>query len=140
MKWGRTVTKLVLVIDDNELLFRLYRSLLGPLPCKLAHAGSGQEALNFIRQEKPDLVILNHRPRGDAGASVELAAQIRAAQGLAQVPIVATTSLPGDVDDKLARLAGYAAVVVKPIQKSAFIELMQRLLEPEPALETLSVA
>jgi CheY-like chemotaxis protein len=51
--------KKVLVADDSELVLRQCETLLAPVGCHVLLAGDGIEALRVIREEHPDVVVLD---------------------------------------------------------------------------------
>ncbi|WP_119153565.1 response regulator [Caldimonas tepidiphila] len=120
--------RVVLIVDDNEMLFKLYRSLLSPMDCVVAHAASRQDAVRSLHREKPDLIILNHRLRDGSGE--EAVREIRRLDR--HTPILAMTSSPQELDEEAVRRAGYASVLAKPFQRDAFVKLAQRLMQEEP--------
>lgn len=54
-------TPLVLLVEDDILLARAYMAFLTrlPCPCETAHAASANDALEFIAERKPDLLLLD---------------------------------------------------------------------------------
>jgi|SRR5262245_16284135 len=118
----------ILVVEDNEdnrhiLVMRLRH--LGPFDIR--EAATGQEALDCILREPPDLVLLDLKlPILDGW---ETARRIRAlAEPLRQLPIVAVTAqaMPGDREKALA--AGCDEYVAKPINFRELQEKLERLL------------
>ena len=51
-------TSTILIIEDDDLQYEIYEETLSSY--KLARVTNGSEALKAIRQERPDLVILDH--------------------------------------------------------------------------------
>ena len=49
----------VLIVDDDAASRRLLEVRLRPLECDVATAGNGEHALNAIRKDVPDLVLLD---------------------------------------------------------------------------------
>jgi len=119
----------ILVVEDNEdnrriLVLRLRQ--LGEVDIK--EAATGQEALDCITREPPDIVFLNLKlPVLDGW---ETARRIRALPApLNQLPIIAVTAhaMVGDRDKALA--AGCDEYIAKPIVDAGEIrEKLQRLL------------
>ena len=118
----------VLVADDNVVNQRLVQQLLARRGCEVVVTGTGTEALEAWHRERFDLVLLDvQMPEMDG---LEVAAQIRTVEKrrrLRGTPIVALTAhaMSGDRDRCLA--AGMDDYLAKPLRKSAFDELMDRL-------------
>jgi len=131
----------VLVVEDNEEHRRI-------LVLWLQHAGqfdvreavTGQEALDRITQEPPDLVFLNLKlPVLDGG---ETARRIRALPApLNQLPIIAVTAhaMVGDREKALA--AGCDEYITKPIVNPGEIhDKLQRVLTRSGLTKSAGVA
>jgi two-component system, OmpR family, alkaline phosphatase synthesis response regulator PhoP len=58
-KQGETMSKTILVIDDNERLRTLVKSYLTQEGYRVATAANGREALFVARAETPDLILLD---------------------------------------------------------------------------------
>ena len=105
----------ILVVEDNEdnrhILVRRLRHL-GPFDIR--EATTGQEALDWIMRDRPDVVLLDLKlPVMDG---LEVARRVRAMPGaLSQLPIIAVTAhaMTGDRDKALA--AGCDEYITKPI-------------------------
>src|SRR5262245_20114234 len=82
---GKTMSK-VLIVDDNRAGRDLVRAILKGSPYEIVEASHGQEALERIRQERPDLVLLDiDMPLLDGFAVVR---HIRQDERLADLPVV----------------------------------------------------
>jgi CheY-like chemotaxis protein len=88
---------------------------------------SGEDALNHIRQDSPDLIIMDIRLRGIDGIAV--LERIRSDSRLPSVPIIALTAnvMLGDREKYLA--AGFDEYLPKPILDiEHFVATVRRLL------------
>jgi CheY-like chemotaxis protein len=94
--------------DNRDFLYYLLRDDYVVLVYE-----TGEEALNQILQDPPDLIILDIWLRGMDG--IEVLKRIRADRTLARVPVVALTAnaMAGDREKYLA--AGFDEYVAKPI-------------------------
>jgi len=101
----------VLVVDDNqdtcELLARILRRAGHDAGCETSPAG----ALDHLRRDTPDLVILDVMMPGMTG--LELLRAIRAEAGLAALPVVLFTALSDEKTRTEARRLGASGYVVK---------------------------
>lgn len=116
----------ILVVDDNRASRELLRAILKDFACEITEATHGQEALDQIRRERPDLVLLDIDMPVLDGFTVVRA--IRQDSHLADLPVVAVTAyaMEGDRDKALA--AGFTAYVAKPVRAASLRKQVQELL------------
>ena len=124
--------KKILVVEDNEdnrhiLVYRLRK--IGDFDIK--EASDGQEALDLIAQDPPDLLFLDLKlPVLDGW---ETARRIRAMQGTVKdIPIIALTAQAMVGDEEKALAAGCSDYIAKPIIDSSVVkEKIERFLSLE---------
>jgi len=109
----------ILVIDDEPQIRRVLRTTLTSQGYTVAEAKSGDEALETIRGERPDLILLDVNMPGRSG--LETCREIRAT---GDVPIIMLTVRNTEKDKVLALDAGADDYVVKPFGSE---ELMARI-------------
>jgi signal transduction histidine kinase len=126
----------LLVVDDNPINQAVARALLEAAGAAVEAAGNGAEALERLRLEPFDLVLMDvHMPVMDG---VEAVGRIRAGQGgAADVPVIALTAdgLPGE-EQRLKGL-GFDGLQPKPIQPA---ELFACIAEALAARRAANVA
>lgn len=103
----------VLVVDDHEQNRQYLSQLLAPLGFKLSFAEDGQDALQFLGSNPPDLVITDLvMPRMDG---FELIAHIRNTFSSKELPII-VASASAFSDDQVRSLSlGANSFIPKPI-------------------------
>lgn len=121
------MSKHVFIIENNELLVMMYRSILQALACGVTHAATLDEALRWLPGLKADLVILDARLAEGAGMSA--ARKLRLTLKAMEVPIIATVSRLSAREDDAVRHAGYAAIVTKPFQIKDFSMLVKSYID-----------
>ena len=99
----------ILVIDDEPQIRRVLRSTLATHGYEIAEAKTGEEALEWLRKEAPDLVLLDMNMPGMGG--VEACREIRRAS---DAPIIMLTVRNAERDKVAALDAGADDYVVKP--------------------------
>jgi two-component system, OmpR family, response regulator ResD len=115
--------KKVLIVDDEEDLRFLVCMYLENSGFQCLQAGNGEEALNFIKEEKVDLILLDiMMPNIDGFAVCE---KIRA---VSEVPIIFLTAR-GDEWDKVKGLKlGGDDYVVKPFSPGELIARIEAVI------------
>src|ERR1700716_2753659 len=49
----------ILVVDDEPAIRTMVRRMLARLPCTVVEASDGDEALAYVRRERPQLILLD---------------------------------------------------------------------------------
>ncbi|MGI9554174.1 MAG: response regulator [Thermodesulfobacteriota bacterium] len=81
----------ILVIEDEELLRNLYSELLEMKGFKVDTSTDGQQALEFLKDTKPDLMLLDvNMPNIDG---VEFLRQINSDNRLKKIPVLLITGV-----------------------------------------------
>jgi CheY-like chemotaxis protein len=121
----------VLTIEDQPDIRRLVRMTLEFKGFKVIEAGNGPEGLQLARSARPDLILLDVMMPGMDGLAVSRA--LWADPDLKRIPVVMLSALgaPGDIE--AGKATGVAEYLVKPFSPWQLLELVQRLIEGEPA-------
>ena len=115
----REIPPLILIVDDEEDLRRVVRSALHSYA--VVEAGDGQEAIESIEEERPDLVVADIRmPRMDG---YELLAHLR--QDYPDLPVLA---ISGYVDGEEIEKYDFDGFVEKPLKMEDFRSLIDQTL------------
>jgi two-component system KDP operon response regulator KdpE len=109
----------ILIVDDEPQIRRVMRTTLTSHGYSVVEASSGEEALEKLRAERPDLIILDVNMPGISG--LETCAEIRTSS---DVPIIMLTIRNSERDKVQALDAGADDYVVKPFGVQ---ELMARI-------------
>jgi uncharacterized protein (TIGR02266 family) len=118
--------KKVLLVDDVDLLIELEKTFFWRVEIDLLIARNGREALQIIRDERPDLVFLDlHMPvmSGD-----ECCRQVKADPKLRSIPVIMLPHEGNEEDLRRCRDAGCDTVVFKPINRHHFVERARKFL------------
>lgn len=115
----------VLIVDDiatNRLVARIHLQLLG---VTTEEAGSGEEALDMIRDNPPDLVFLDmNMPGMDGLATMRLIRKLPSRA--ARVPLVAMTADATDAHRRRYLDAGLDGYLAKPLTPETVSEIIAR--------------
>jgi two-component system KDP operon response regulator KdpE len=99
----------ILVVDDEPQIRRVLRATLASQGYSITEAKSGEEALESLRRQRPDLILLDINMPGMDG--VETCREVRRSS---QVPIIMLTVRNAEKDKVRALDAGADDYVVKP--------------------------
>ena len=104
----------LLYIDDDRINLMLFENACAALPgLQLSTAACGSEALERVREQPPQLLVIDlHLPDGDG---TELLAMLRREAGLGEVPAVLCSADEGEALRQRAADAGFAACWTKPV-------------------------
>ena len=116
----------ILVIEDQEILGQLYKSVLRQFNHTAVVAHTGEAGIEAALKQKPDLVILDLLLPGMPG--VKVAEKLRESGILPDVPLIITTAL-GEMDAKaVAESLNAAAVLNKPFNISTILDTLSEVL------------
>ncbi|MFA5809650.1 MAG: response regulator [Thermoleophilia bacterium] len=107
----------ILVVDDNDDVRRLVKKVLEMSGHIVLEATMGQEALEIVEEEIPDLILMDIRLPGELNG-LETTRRIKEDPALARVPIVALTASVLERDRMQALAAGCNGFIGKPIDIS----------------------
>ena len=116
----------VLVVDDSPLNVKLLCQLLGREGYTVSTAQDGDEALNLVAKEQPDLILLDVMMPGKNG--YEVCRSLKQDPATRLIPVVLITALH-DTHDKLQGLAaGADDFVTKPVNTAELRARVRSLL------------
>lgn len=112
----------LLIVDDNPTNVELMTLQLKPYPYEIFKAYNGEEALDIIKNQDLDLILLDLMMPGMSG--YEVCQRIKSNPLTQFIPVIIVTALR-DLDDKLKAInAGADDFLIKPYNK---IELTTRI-------------
>lgn len=119
---GLQVTAVILVADDDPFNLRLLRELCDGAGYRVLTAGSGDEVLEMVSRERPNLILLDLDMPGKSG--FEVMEILQGDAKLREIPIIIVTAM-GDVDVRNQGLSlGAEDYVTKPFR---VFEIQQRV-------------
>lgn len=118
--------KRVLVVEDNERNRKVVRIVLNAQGYEVLEATNADEALEILRTDTPDLILMDIGLPGMSGD--ELTRQIKADPQWAHLPIIALTAhaMKGEREQFLD--AGCDDYISKPIDTHVLVDLVQNYL------------
>lgn len=119
---NETKLSTVLVIDDENASRRLVKKILEREDYIFEGVGSGEEALEYLEDNEPDLILCDIvMPEMDG---IEFCARLHLSPRLEEIPLIMVTGL--STMDSLSRAyeAGADDYIIKPIRQ---VELLSRV-------------
>ena len=117
----------VLVVDDNDMNLTLISKILTMEGYDVTVACNGDEAIQSIREKRPDIAILDIMMPDMDG--FELCRKMREEPINATMPIVMLTAMNSPTERKLAKEAGANDVWSKPFDMDLFLKRIGKLLK-----------
>jgi putative nucleotidyltransferase with HDIG domain len=117
----------ILVIDDDRRVLELLQISLTQNGFRVAVSGTGEEGLDQIRKDPPDLVILDLRLPRKTG--FEVCAAIKSSKDTQHIPII-MVSASAEVDSRLQGLMhGADDYLTKPFSPKELLIKVRRIFE-----------
>ena len=105
--------KNVMVVEDNEKNRKLMRVVLKAKGYNVIEATTGEEALNILKNQKPDIILMDIQLPGIDGLT--LVRQIKADLLTKDIPIIAVTAYAMKGDEQKFIETGCDSYISKPI-------------------------
>src|SRR5207244_4701214 len=133
----------ILVIDDSLMLLGFVEEILAEANYDVVTAGTAQEGLHAILEQKPDLILLDYLLpdlRGD-----EVSRLLSEDESTADIPVLFMSGFGADLQNAPSNFANVVGVLNKPFTSDLLLKAVEQPLpkiateegaEPEPALES----
>ncbi len=119
----------ILSVDDSKTIRMLLKRLFTPFVCELFEAGDGQEGLEVVNREKPDLIILDYNMPVMDG--VTMLRQMRENPEFKRLPVIMLTAEASpEIIGTVARL-GVRDYVTKPFDSDQLLDKVTRAVTLE---------
>jgi len=120
------MSKRILVVEDQPDNRQILRDLLGSVGYDLVEAENGQEALDQVAKQRPDLILMDIQlPVMDG---YEATRRIKSDPATKAIPIIVVTSYALSGDESKAREAGCDAYVTKPYSPRQLLAKVKEFL------------
>jgi DNA-binding response OmpR family regulator len=116
----------VVIADDDLEILTMVRTLLRRRDVKLVEASDGEEAMRLIRENKPDLVVLDVMMPGMSGW--EVCKSIREEEELSKTGVIMLTGIGERLNEMTSPLYGADAYLDKPFELSDLDEAVTQVL------------
>jgi CheY-like chemotaxis protein len=122
----------VLVVDDNPQAVELLAGQLEGCECRLLRAFGGREALEAVRRERPDLILLDLLMPDLSG--FEVIERLKADPATAAIPVIVVTAKDLSAEERAALNGSVRRIVAKSaLEPRDFVaEVRRALRRPGP--------
>jgi CheY-like chemotaxis protein len=116
--------KTILIAEDIDVNFYLLTAVLKETKAKLIRVRDGQEAVDFVKNNEVDLVLMDiNMPHMNGYDATKLIKEMRS-----DVPVIVQTALHPDDESDNAYEAGADYYIAKPVDLKTFIDKISRFL------------
>lgn len=120
--------KLILIIDDQDLIIRVLQASLRTTGAHIASAKSGAEALKKLAAPPlPNAIILDYSMPDQDG--VETLKQIRSLPGGADIPVIMLTARDQTLIREAAQDLSVFAFMTKPFSPASLLQTVKDALQ-----------
>lgn len=121
------MAKTILIVEDNDLNMKLFNDLLQAHGYETLQTKDGREAVDIVREHRPDLVLMDIQLPEISG--LEVTKMIKSDDELKSIPVIAVTAFAMKGDEEKIREGGCEGYIAKPISVPTFLETVARFLE-----------
>ena len=116
----------ILVVDDSALMRRLLQQVLQAAGYEVVCTADGQEGLDKVAAEKPDLVIMDRNmPKVDGMEALRV---LRANPATRSLPVLMASARLEPADAAEIQAAGANGLVPKPFQSKQLLAIIRQHL------------
>jgi DNA-binding response OmpR family regulator len=120
------MAKKIMVVDDEPYIARVIKFKLEQEGYNVISANDGQTGLQKIREEKPDLVLLDVMMPGLSGYDV--CQQLKQDPALAGIPVVILTAKGQERDREQGLNMGASDYITKPFSPNRLLDLVKNMI------------
>jgi CheY-like chemotaxis protein len=123
----------ILLVDDSGLFRGAAKEVLSRTGCQTLAASGGTEALDIVRRERPQMLVVSAGMKGMTG--LDLCRVLKADPAFSRMPIVLVCATG---TEEAAAEAGADAVLAEPLSPEAMFAAVRRFLQIMPREEARS--
>ena len=117
----------LLLVDDDPEILTLLQAKFKDQPFKIFTAIEGESAMNIVRTEKPDLIVLDVNLPGLSG--LEICRSLKADKSTKKIPIIILSARSEGIDRVLGLEFGADDYVTKPFNPQELILRVNNILK-----------
>ena len=116
----------ILVVEDNTVNLELFMDLIRMGGHECIHSTNGEDVLEIVKKEKPDLLLLDIQLPGIDG--MEVGKILRADEETKNLKVVALTAYAMKGDKEMFLEKGFDGYIPKPVKMKEFLEAIEGYL------------
>lgn len=116
----------VLLVEDSLTEAEIITRYLHQVGVKVVSAKSGEEAMEKMLNERPDLIVLDVILPGQSG--FEICRELKGDPGTVNIPVVICSTKDTEADKLWGNLLGADAYIPKPVDPQEFQQTVRRLM------------
>ena len=116
-----------LIVEDSATERSIISGYLQEVGINVSVALSGEEALEKIQQDFPDLILLDVVLPGRSG--FEICRQLKGSENTNQIPIILCSTKDTDMDKFWGMKQGADAYIPKPVDKEELVDKVKELID-----------
>jgi len=124
------MTKKLLLAEDSATMRRVISIIFATEDFELLTSDHGEDALALIKQESPDVFIVDENLSGKSGA--ELCWEIKSTPGLADTRVIILLGITSEISDEKLEMIGADSWIQKPVDSTSLVELVAATLASPP--------
>ncbi|MBF0352476.1 MAG: response regulator [SAR324 cluster bacterium] len=128
--------KHILMAEDNPVNQLMMQAIFEDIPCQLVVTANGEEALNYCRETRPDIILMDiHMPVMDGFTATRLIRQLPTCE---QIPIIGISAESFKEQELNALNAGMSAYLTKPVKVDEVLSIISKYFSSDttPANQT----
>jgi DNA-binding response OmpR family regulator len=116
----------VVVIDDEPFILMMIEDKLRKANIEVVALRESRNALDVIRKERPELIILDWMMPEVSG--IELCRMLKKDPELLDIPIFMLTAKGQDADEQLGLRCGVSRYITKPFSPKVLLDMVQEVV------------
>jgi len=121
------MSRKILVVEDNDMNRRLVRILLKASGYEVIEATTGDEAMDYLKDQAPDLILMDIQLPNTDGLA--LSREIKSNPQTKDIPIIAVTAYAMKGDRESCIESGMDDYLPKPFDKDDFYKIVDKYLK-----------
>ncbi|MBM08660.1 MAG: two-component system response regulator [Magnetovibrio sp.] len=118
--------KTIFLVEDDKLNMKLFNDLLQVNGYNTVQSIDGRDFLNMVRDNKPDLILMDIKLREISG--LDLIKMLKKEAALNAIPVVAVTAFTQKQDKIKIQESGCDAYIDKPVSVQKLLDTVSEFL------------